>query len=181
MILAVRPSIRCHCLSQPSVNAQRRRAFHCILPRLGHERLRALLQIDWDEAKLQHGRFCVRSGVDEALDELRRKYGGLSSFLVRKTDRHDCYLLSSSPVPPNAVQCRRRDLDRLDSRSPVFSLDSILPTARLPRRHLARGARRRSRSVRRAGLGVSGAPSQSIVCQLSAIHLCILTPDVCSS
>ncbi|GAA5977825.1 hypothetical protein JCM10908_005110 [Rhodotorula pacifica] len=37
--------------------------------------------IDWEEGKLQNGRVCVRSGVDGNLDELRRKYNGLDSFL----------------------------------------------------------------------------------------------------
>ncbi|KWU42860.1 hypothetical protein RHOSPDRAFT_35589 [Rhodotorula sp. JG-1b] len=37
--------------------------------------------IDWAEGELENGRVCVRSGVDESLDEMRRKYSGLDSFL----------------------------------------------------------------------------------------------------
>ncbi|KAG0658910.1 MutS protein msh5 [Rhodotorula mucilaginosa] len=37
--------------------------------------------IDWAEGELENGRVCVRSGIDESLDEMRRKYSGLDSFL----------------------------------------------------------------------------------------------------
>lgn len=42
-----------------------------------------LWQIDWEESTLATGRMCVKTGVNEELDELRRKYHGISSFLVR--------------------------------------------------------------------------------------------------
>lgn len=41
------------------------------------------LQIDWDESRLNKGHVAVKSGVDSDLDELRRRYHGLSSLLVR--------------------------------------------------------------------------------------------------
>ncbi|GAA5864913.1 hypothetical protein JCM3774_004270 [Rhodotorula dairenensis] len=50
---------------------------------LAFKQLGAMLNdvIDWAEGELQNGRVCVRSGVDASLDELRRKYNGLDSFL----------------------------------------------------------------------------------------------------
>jgi hypothetical protein len=41
------------------------------------------IHIQLDSAQeLENGRVCVRSGIDESLDEMRRKYSGLDSFLV---------------------------------------------------------------------------------------------------
>lgn len=42
-------------------------------------------QIDWDESRLNKGHVAVKSGVDSDLDELRRRYHGLSSLLVSFT------------------------------------------------------------------------------------------------
>lgn len=42
-----------------------------------------LSQIDWEESRIQTGRICVKNGVNGDLDELRRTYHGLPSFLVR--------------------------------------------------------------------------------------------------
>lgn len=39
-------------------------------------------QIDW-EASANEGRVCVRYNVDPELDEKKRVYDGLSTFLVR--------------------------------------------------------------------------------------------------
>ncbi|GJN92911.1 hypothetical protein Rhopal_005953-T1 [Rhodotorula paludigena] len=42
--------------------------------------------IDWEESNLKLGKVCVRSGIDASLDELRRQYNGLPSFLTEVAD-----------------------------------------------------------------------------------------------
>lgn len=84
--LAARGSVRC-CADQGDCRHDQRhreaafsRSFHAVTRLLT---LCIFSQIDWEESARQNGKVCVRPGVDATLDELRRKYNGLGSLLVR--------------------------------------------------------------------------------------------------
>ncbi|GAA5820731.1 hypothetical protein JCM3770_005267 [Rhodotorula araucariae] len=48
--------------------------------------------IDWEESLLRQGKVCVRPGIDAELDELRRTYDGLPSFLSSVAKEVACEL-----------------------------------------------------------------------------------------